>query len=301
MATIHSANVVITNKSDGNAIVQLFHQNADTGTQSGSWHLAPGQVSSPLVVNFKTGIGSFSVLDYWWVSISIKDGSTPGKYISGGTVLDPGWKECQLESKDVDQTLTFSVDSKDFHINLDSGGCGNSMDYIGPITLVNHVFVLMLENHSFDNVFAMSGIPNITAASKANFNTFDDINYHVFDTALTQMPSDPGHEFLDTFQQLCGDGNLVPLWKKGSDYPPLGLQIENKGFVANYATTSSEGNPPPNCDIGNIMGCFDTQTQLPVIYQLATEFAICDHWFSSIPGPTWPNRFFLHGASSNGF
>ena len=33
---------------------------------------------------------------------------------------------------------------------------------------------------------------------------------------------------------------------------------------------------------------------------MATEFAICDQWHSSIPGPTWPNRFFVHGASSSG-
>ncbi len=48
------------------------------------------------------------------------------------------------------------------------------------------------------------------------------------------------------------------------------------------------------------MACFDTSTQLPVLYQLATEFALCDHWYSSLPGLTWPNRFFLHGASSSG-
>jgi phospholipase C len=49
------------------------------------------------------------------------------------------------------------------------------------------------------------------------------------------------------------------------------------------------------------MLCFDTRTQLPVIYQLATEFAVCYQWFSSLPGPTWPNRFFVHGASSGGW
>ena len=48
------------------------------------------------------------------------------------------------------------------------------------------------------------------------------------------------------------------------------------------------------------MACFHTETQLPVIYQLAREYAICDAWFSSMPGPTWPNRFFVHGASSSG-
>ncbi|MFN2567984.1 MAG: alkaline phosphatase family protein, partial [Candidatus Dormibacteria bacterium] len=28
--------------------------------------------------------------------------------------------------------------------------------------------------------------------------------------------------------------------------------------------------------------------------------AVCDRWFASIPGPTWPNRFFWHAASSGG-
>jgi phospholipase C len=70
--------------------------------------------------------------------------------------------------------------------------------------------------------------------------------------------------------------------------------------VANYATSTSEGTgSPPAIDYGDVMACFDTPRQLPVLYQLATEFAICDHWYSSLPGPTWPNRFFVHGASSS--
>jgi phospholipase C len=40
--------------------------------------------------------------------------------------------------------------------------------------------------------------------------------------------------------------------------------------------------------------------QLPVLNALATEFAVCDSWFSSLPGPTWPNRFFAHAATSAG-
>jgi phospholipase C len=47
------------------------------------------------------------------------------------------------------------------------------------------------------------------------------------------------------------------------------------------------------------MRCF-TPDQLPVLTTLAREFAICDQWFSSLPGPTWPNRFFLLAASSGG-
>jgi phospholipase C len=50
---------------------------------------------------------------------------------------------------------------------------------------------------------------------------------------------------------------------------------------------------------GEIMKCYSPD-QLPILTALAKEFAVCDHWFSSMPGPTWPNRFFVHAASSGG-
>ena len=31
---------------------------------------------------------------------------------------------------------------------------------------------------------------------------------------------------------------------------------------------------------------------VPVYDHLAREFAICDRWFSSVPGATWPNRLY---------
>ncbi len=157
-----------------------------------------------------------------------------------------------------------------------------------PIT---NVFVLMLENHSFDNIFAMSGIPGIIAATTNDINNYNGKSYPVIKGAPSSMPSDPGHEFQDVAQQLTG-----------TTYPHGGPYrvINNSGFAANYATTTSEGPVTLSTDVSDIMACFDTQKQLPVIYQLATEFAVCDHWFASIPGPTWPNRFFVHGASSTG-
>jgi phospholipase C len=45
---------------------------------------------------------------------------------------------------------------------------------------------------------------------------------------------------------------------------------------------------------------FFSPEQLPVLTALAREFAVCDHWFSSLPGPTCPNRFFVHAGSSGG-
>ena len=41
------------------------------------------------------------------------------------------------------------------------------------------------------------------------------------------------------------------------------------------------------------------QDSLPALQGLAREFLICDNWFSSMPGPTWPNRFFIHSGTRN--
>jgi len=60
------------------------------------------------------------------------------------------------------------------------------------------------------------------------------------------------------------------------------------------AYVASKGQDPRE-----IMKCYQPQ-QLPVLNALAREFAICDNWHASMPGPTWPNRLFVHAASSGG-
>ena len=154
----------------------------------------------------------------------------------------------------------------------------------------------MLENHSFDNIFAMSGIQGINAATVQDSNSCHGETYLVKDGAPPCMTTDPGHEFKDVLEQLCGAEAACKY--KGGAYP----SVNNSGFASSYATSISEdtGTPAPD-HIGDIMACFNTRTQLPVICQLAGEFAICDNWYSSLPGPTWPNRFFVHGASSAGW
>jgi phospholipase C len=48
------------------------------------------------------------------------------------------------------------------------------------------------------------------------------------------------------------------------------------------------------------MNCCNSEKQVPILWNLAKEFAVCDTWFSSMPGPTWPNRLFAMGGSSAG-
>ena len=295
-----SARAYVTNDTDGHATITLFHNNDTDGTQSATWFAAPREKVGPLTVYFRVGLNVGLVLDYWAIKLAIQDGSTPGVYQSVGSWVVANWKECQLQSADANQNLGLTVDTNTFSINLPSGACQAVMHRLGPYTLVDNVFVLMLENHSFDNIFAFSGIPGITAATRADTNSYNGVTYAAGSPAPPAMPTDPGHEFSDVVEQLCGPGVVHTPWQ------PYNRPIVNTGYVANYATTRTEitsNNPnlPTPAQYGDIMLCFDTPKELPVIYQLATLFAVCDHWYSSIPGPTWPNRFFVHGASSAGW
>jgi phospholipase C len=167
---------------------------------------------------------------------------------------------------------------------------------------IKNVFVLMLENHSFDNMLALSGINGIDAATVANNNVYSRPGeiptiFPFGPGAPSSLHHDPGHEFLDVLEQLGGVNATYPTVNPPP--PPRYPPIDNSGFVANYATSDREQTGLPKYP-GKIMLGFETAQQLPATYQLAKNFMVCDHWFSSLPGPTWPNRFFLHGASSHG-
>jgi phospholipase C len=47
------------------------------------------------------------------------------------------------------------------------------------------------------------------------------------------------------------------------------------------------------------MQCMNA-SRIPALTTLAQQYAVCDRWFSSIPGPTLPNRAFMHAATSIG-
>ncbi len=167
---------------------------------------------------------------------------------------------------------------------------------------ITHVFVLMLENRSFDHMLGFSGLTGVDAstgqatsingASADNSNSFNDTVYPAGTPADDIMPFDPGHEFTDVLEQLCGAGTRYD----GVTYPP----INNSGFVSNYATSKSAKVGGPNPNFGEVMKCYNAPAQLPVLYALVKAFAVCDNWHASMPGPTWPNRFFVHAASSGG-
>jgi phospholipase C len=190
----------------------------------------------------------------------------------------------------------------------------------GPDGKIRHVFVLALENRSFDHMLgastgtvdpegrihlgtgldARTGAPRTVDGPVDQANEYDGAIFPVRVGAPFAMPVDPPHEFCDVQLQLASKKIIGAPGDDQCDYsgqyPPLTLA----GFVDNYANQATfEGNADALADLGAVMSCL-TAEQLPVLSTLAREFAVCDRWFSSMPGPTWPNRFFMHAATSGG-
>src|ERR1700674_4249002 len=103
---------------------------------------------------------------------------------------------------------------------------------------IKNVFVLMLENHSFDNIFAMSGIPGIRAATTQGSNWYCGKEYFVKDRAPWFMTTDPGHEFADVVEQLRGTGYRQPCINMSGFVSNLPLQLP-KPRASPMQTTSA--------------------------------------------------------------
>ncbi len=158
---------------------------------------------------------------------------------------------------------------------------------------IQNIVVLMQENRSFDHMLGFMKGPDyaIEGLDGTEWNVLNPLDptgqdrIHVSRSAGSTFSPDPGHKFADVNLQLFSNPNG----------PPPASSEPNKGFVYNYAR---QNDVTPD-SAGNIMECYAPST-LPVLTTLAREYALCDGWFSSVPGPTWPNRFFVHAASSDG-
>jgi phospholipase C len=154
---------------------------------------------------------------------------------------------------------------------------------------IKHLVVLMMENRSFDHMlgylkhasYPIEGLDgdetNPSAAGGPAIRVSPNAR------SINDLNPDPAHEFPDINVQIFGN-------PEGADTG----QAKMQGFVQNYATHS--GNALHGA---NVMKCFHPGT-LPVLSTLAKQYAVCDHWFSSVPGSTLPNRLFAHAATSGG-
>jgi phospholipase C len=155
---------------------------------------------------------------------------------------------------------------------------------------LQHVVVLMMENRSFDHMLgalhtqypAIDGlVGNETNPDSTN------VPITVSPTAeyQSQLDPDPDHHFPAVDLQIFGGVTTAQNPNR---------QANMQGFVKSYFNQQFNV-----AHSHNILNYF-TPAMLPVLTNLATNFAVCNRWFSSIPGPTLCNRAFAHYGTSFG-
>lgn len=166
---------------------------------------------------------------------------------------------------------------------------------MSALNRINHVVVLMLENRSFDNMLGklypkspgFDGLDGTETNLDANGNAVRVWNRPGTDEITMNIPDpDPGELWTDMNTQIFG----IPM----PPLPPAAMS----GFVKSYLTQTVE--PPASYKPESVMHYFMPE-QVPVISRLARQFAVCDRWHASAPCQTWPNRFFVHTGTANGY
>jgi phospholipase C len=137
---------------------------------------------------------------------------------------------------------------------------------------IDHIVVLMMENHSFDNYLGMLGRGDGFALDSGGRPT----NWNPTRTGQRQLAFHMANDC-----QL--DGKPSQEWEASHEQYDGGT---NRGFVIS-----------PSGPVA--MGYYD-RSDLPFYYSLASTFTLADRWFCSLLGQTLPNRRYLTAATSAG-
>jgi phospholipase C len=170
-----------------------------------------------------------------------------------------------------------------------------------PLHRIKRIVLLVMENRSFDNYFGyldLKGLDNLLGKNLYNLQDPTNPNSTKFYTGMGQsyaMKFGPGHNVGSVTTQLYGTPTALLGLEKNEDgtydYPTPDMS----GFMADAMYNT--GNNVEAAATGLISY---TPADIPIITTLAKEFAVSDRWFSSVVGPTQPNRAYIHSATSHG-
>jgi phospholipase C len=142
----------------------------------------------------------------------------------------------------------------------------------------------MMENRSFDHMLGYlsleGGRADVDGLQVGMANDYGGRSYpiHHLERTAFEPAEDPDHSGEATSVQIAGG--------------------EMSGFVDSFAAKLSQRGVSGH-DPGLVMGYYNA-ADLPVYDHLAAEFCVCDRWFSSVPGATWPNRLYAIAGRADG-
>lgn len=172
----------------------------------------------------------------------------------------------------------------------------------GALPPIDSVIVLMQENRTFDHLFGKwPGAAGIASGSYSNRPDPSrptgpgNLAISAGQPAQFAVPQGqgPGHSLDDTNVQLFTRKIVAPGTALKS--------VNDRGFVQSYLQAlAADGVRGAAADASAVMQTF-APGELPALGELASNFVLCDQWFAEVPGPTMPNRLYLHAATSAGW
>jgi phospholipase C len=139
----------------------------------------------------------------------------------------------------------------------------------------DHIVVVMMENHSFDNVLG--------ALSRSGQAKAQGLRFSRAGVALNSNPGPSGPVRAFPFTTTAQGNDVSQSWNATHAQIDAGRM---DGFVH-----SVQADQP--------MGYWTADT-LPFIYSLARTFCVANRWFGSAPCQTYPNRRFLMAGTAYG-
>jgi phospholipase C len=180
----------------------------------------------------------------------------------------------------------------------------------GNLQKVNHIIIVMQENHSFDNYFgALAYAPGSPyhngngSCASTDHSCVDGltctVNGGVFNCTNSNVDENGTTIYAFKATTRCVIPDLDHSWV-GTHYemnfenPNNTLKDPlNDGFVRQNYLTEQHNSLDETISFYN-------QDDLPFYYGLAQNFALSDRQFASVLGPTFPNRSYLMAATSFG-
>ena len=170
---------------------------------------------------------------------------------------------------------------------------------------IEHIVVLMMENRSFDNVLGWLYPDNPdyrgVNASMSNLDSQGNAHFVVKGADPTAPFPDPNEPYQYVYEQMFNQPPDMPVPMMTGVTPPMtGFVVDYENALAQAAQEAEKKHKPVSAtEPGVIMNCFPPEN-LPVINSLAKAYAVCDQWYCSVPTETFPNRSFIHAATSSG-